>query len=705
MIAVGRTAPEPKSLRSAAAKRARAAAAESFGRRRSSRAGTTYDFRRDIYAAKDVDAALRAMFGGKCAFCESAGTVRPPGVIHYRPEHMAFDLDRVHPDHYWWCAYEWSNLYLACNDCALAKGSRFPVANRRARLRAEGVKLAAEGPLLLDPCADDPEEHLIYADDGLVASETERGNVTIAVLDLNRRRLVRARAATVAAACTEWEANAPDRLDAFFDPAREYAGVRRQLARRWASEAGIATRRPAVSAERQDRARQRRGRYARAHTGYTLGGRGRANAAYFATAHHVERIEIRNFRLIRELNIDVPRASRLGAAPWLMLLGDNGTGKSSVLEGIALALVGDEYRTRLALDASEYVRNDAKSGSVTVRVSGFDDPIELRVRAGSAAFESSLVEPKVLVLGYGPTRLLPRAGVEPGEASEFAHVDSLFNPFVPLYDPRPWLSELPEERFKIVRSALERLLLLPRGARIERGDEGLQIRGMGTTLTLDDLGDGHQSVIALATDALRVLVGQDRWHSPELAEGIMVIDQVETHIHPRWRMRIVGSLRRVFPRLQFLVCTHDPLCLRGLRDGETMLLRRTRGGANAAVTVLPSFRGLRIDQMLGSEMFGLDSTVDPEIDRLMERYRELRWKSRRTKEENQELREVRSRLNATGHLGRDRREQIVLAAADEYIRKEGQVTTGAERSQLHERTKVAIASLFADAVRERKEDG
>ena len=52
-------------------------------------------------------------------------------------------------------------------------------------------------------------------------------------------------------------------------------------------------------------------------------------------------------------------------------------------------------------------------------------------------------------------------------------------------------------------------------------------------------------------------------------------DEIETHLHPAWKLEIVTRLRRVFLRLHFLATTHDPLCLRGLQSGEVVVLRRS----------------------------------------------------------------------------------------------------------------------------------
>jgi predicted ATP-binding protein involved in virulence len=88
--------------------------------------------------------------------------------------------------------------------------------------------------------------------------------------------------------------------------------------------------------------------------------------------------------------------------------------------------------------------------------------------------------------------------------------------------------------------------------------------------TLESLSDGYQSVIALASDILEVMLRY--YDEVKDSEGIVLIDEINVHLHPRWKVEIVNLLRDVFPRVQFLVTTHDPLCLMGSRPGEVHVL-------------------------------------------------------------------------------------------------------------------------------------
>src|SRR5205807_187367 len=83
-----------------------------------------------------------------------------------------------------------------------------------------------------------------------------------------------------------------------------------------------------------------------------------------------------------------------------------GTGKSTILQAIALALIGDNYRSLLHVDPGKFVRRGSKSGYVELVLTGTRDP--LRLSFSKRGFKCSDPDPKVLVLAYGATRLLPR---------------------------------------------------------------------------------------------------------------------------------------------------------------------------------------------------------------------------------------------------------------------------------------------------------
>lgn len=99
------------------------------------------------------------------------------------------------------------------------------------------------------------------------------------------------------------------------------------------------------------------------------------------------------------------------------------------------------------------------------------------------------------------------------------------------------------------------------------------------------LSDGYRNMVAMVADiAWRAcaLNPHLRDLAPELAEGLVLIDEVDLHLHPNWQRRVLGDLRRAFPRLQFIATTHSPFIVQSLEPGQLLNLDpEVRGGPYA----------------------------------------------------------------------------------------------------------------------------
>ena len=223
-----------------------------------------FDFK--VYKKKEVKRALAALFGGKCAYCESLyDPVQPPDVEHFRPKAVVAHFGVLRKPGYYWLAAEWSNLLPSCIDCnrqrrhpevdddadptISGKANWFPLANEDLRAQFPGEE-AREIRLLIDPCRDRPESHLIFHADGLIEAASPKGAESIGVYGLNRPGLVRGRQAvrerlvhqidhtSAALSAAKAEPTAARRrtladelqeLLGFADNSRPYAGMVRQI--------------------------------------------------------------------------------------------------------------------------------------------------------------------------------------------------------------------------------------------------------------------------------------------------------------------------------------------------------------------------------------------------------------------------------------------------------------------------------------------
>ena len=619
-------------------------------------------------ALRDTRNALTELFHGKCAYCETRlGESNQGDIERFRPRNgVAESSGQYLGDHYWAQAFVWDNLLLACPSCKRSKANRFPIepGSTRAAADADRAALLSEKPMLLDPCGeDDPNLHLLFGSDGNVSGLTERGRATIELLGLNRSTLCHERRQEAQRFTAGLASQGAAKISkSMLAPEQPFLALKRQLLK--VHQADVAGTKQSRQKEVQAKQAQARFDHSRDEVD-TRSAKGLDN--FRARARYIERIEIENIASIRGIELDL-QASTSGRAPCFALLGANGVGKSSVLKAVALALAGPSSVRRLGLKARDLLRDEAASGVVRVWLGGYTEPLEMLLKRQGNRISFLRTESRQLVLGYGSSRLLPTPKHRPPQGERHAKIDNLFDPFLPLSDAQAWLaSEQARTHWDDARQTLSTLLpaddIGDFGAPPRRGRPALLAQKGRPPRLLRELSDGYQSMLGLAADILEIVYSLG-WESARSAQGVVLVDELGNHLHPAWRMRVVGALRNAFPQVQFIFSTHDPLCLRGLAQGEVAVLRLNQRQQVQALDDLPSIEGLRVDQLLTSEHFGMDSTLDPATETAMKRYRELLATPTRGKGPSDELVELRAQLDNARMLGRNQRERMMLEAID-----------------------------------------
>ena len=672
-----------------------------------------FKFRPEIYnRTKEI---LLELFHGKCAYCEmKIGFTARSDVEHFRPRQRAEDFDgRVDPGHYAWLAYDWDNLLITCPDCnRFGKASLFPVIGKRANTMATVAECRKkEKAMILDPCFDHPERHIDFDQKGICVPLSERGRVTIDVIGLNRPDLVAEREQVWQKILSEFmllfvdpnisDKERVDRIEEMTSPRQEFSALIRSAlnhAMKRLSEKDI-TKMEAVdpSTAAIDEEILEKVKSApevlepKAIKGALMSPQfssktpaapkrptGLSKLPPLAR-QRIRRVVINNFKAIETLDLKLKTRmpgnfENVGA---LMLLGENATGKSTILEAIAMTLIGTEQLEWLNLDSREFIRRskgwdapveEEDPASVSVH---FDNGhiLELYIDPRKPGFQGNS-QPATVLLGYGPRRFFPtqrrlRRSTFPGE-----RIRTIFDPLALVPNPRSWLMNVSNARFNAVVRALRHVLLLPdealvvRPPRGQRSGKQILFEIQGETAPLDKLSDGYKTIVATSVDIMREMLAY--WPDLENAGGVVMIDELEAHLHPRWKMRIARSLRDALPNVQFLMTTHDPICLRGMKDGEVQVMYREAGAGIDRVRELPNVQGLSVEQLFTSDYFGLHSTEDPELESDLARYVGLASKGDRSPLEERELADQRRVMHGTLTLGSTPEERVIQEAISEY---------------------------------------
>lgn len=525
---------------------------------------------------------LAKLFHRKCAFCETRleTDLSNCNIVWFRPKADAMDLKgNTDPDHYWWLIYEWSNLYPACTPCSRQKSSRFPVDGPRAEPGFFDEDLENEKRLIYDPCQN-TRFKFSYLGDGKIEPANRMAATTVEVFGLNRTQLVRDRKKVIdelnpiisdferlgripKGVRTPAENKKFDRLLQKLkqedQQTKTFSSLRRQLA----IEARARVFRGTV-VQTVEKISGTVGKWFSKFVG--------VDESVTSGADWITRIEIKNFKSIQDIDITFPEGgTQTDLEPWLMLLGENGVGKSSILKAIALSFMDETQLRQYLPDPVSAVYDRAKPRQTTIRVhfNSTEEPLQLRFGRNIDGYEITGNRPQMSLLAYGATRLPPPVDEVNTSEQRRVRLENLFDPRASLSDAEPWLADTRRVKagtFNKLATALRTLLSLDENAHITRKAGRLFVAQEGTWVPIREMSDGYQSIIALATDIMLNLATD--WESMSSAEGTVLLDEIEVHLHPKWKIEIVSCLREVFPRVHFVVTTHDPLCLHGLQDGE-----------------------------------------------------------------------------------------------------------------------------------------
>ena len=161
-----------------------------------------------------------------------------------------------------------------------------------------------------------------------------------------------------------------------------------------------------------------------------------------------------------------------------------------------------------------------------------------------------------------------------------------------------------------------------------------------------NLGLGYRSVMGLIGDlAWRLYTAYPESAEPLKEAAVVLIDEIDLHLHPTWQRKIIGTLSERFPNVQFIATAHSPLMVQAAAGHNLVLLRR-EGASNEVVAVndVDGIANWRLDQIVTSELFGVPSAVRPQLDAEIERRDALLAKESLTDEDRDEIRSIEAQL-------------------------------------------------------------
>lgn len=418
---------------------------------------------------------------------------------------------------------------------------------------------------------------------------------------------------------------------------------------------------------------------------------------------YLKRAEIKNIRSLENIVWELDSTQSL--AGWHVLIGDNGSGKSSLLQALSLGLIGPSQALRLNPDWNQWLRNDMDEGAIRLsvdydfeidRYSGqgrrFEGDIEIELNLINVRGESVIDKVELqefqsststggartktskraynyiwgnnkgwFSAAYGPFRRFSGSdaqmqGVIYSQEKVSAHA-SVFYESIALSNYRDWLKNIDyaatrgsgheaEQASKLldyIKQFINQDGFLPYGTHLREispsvttGMDVIFVDGNDKSVNVEQLGDGFRSILSMAFELIRQMTIQYDLHqifskddpTKIIAPGVVLIDEVDAHLHPSWQRRIGHWFVEHFPNMQFIVTTHSPLVCQAAVHGTIWRLPAP-GSGDASYQVRPDTEEWKrlvygnVLEAYSTDLFGEDIDRSPVAQTKYERLAEL----------------------------------------------------------------------------------
>lgn len=380
---------------------------------------------------------------------------------------------------------------------------------------------------------------------------------------------------------------------------------------------------------------------------------------------YISKIELHNIKCFEDATINLEDTE--GNCQGCVILGDNGVGKTTILRTIAMSLSGEASGSGLADEIEGgWIREESKEAyiNVSLKLNDTNETFSMKTYFSKESGGADIIDRqdilpdgkpfpwnKLFVAGYGASR-----GIEgPTQFEKYEVVDAVYsfftldsgymqNPELVIRRIKDVFPATQEEKSQEILNWVSSILMFPDNS-ISLTTGGLFIKDKwGTPRPIGSTADGHRAMLTMICDLLGwyLLYDGEAYVKGKKLTGIVIIDEIEQHLHPTWQRKIIRLLRKQFPKIQFIMTTHSPLVagnagkLFSEDDGLKLFYAGLSDKKSIVSEVEENLGELGYDQVLSSEAFGNVSNlnVNEQVEDILKEASVLAAKDNRNDEEN-----------------------------------------------------------------------
>ncbi len=392
-------------------------------------------------------------------------------------------------------------------------------------------------------------------------------------------------------------------------------------------------------------------------------------------------------------------------AQWTVILGDNGTGKTTILRSIVSMLPSPqsflnkaywdtnhdlsienswrkawnlkhgsgEKESKLSLFIVEREKYFSELDNAELEI-GFDyilDHKSNNINQQHLDATNKVVNnvlPPVYCFAYGANRKMAETSLSDDNLKNAS--ETLFKDDALLQNSSEYFLRLDYESAKSKKGSTEKnrvkellLKILPSGiqdievVKVGRLQREVQVKTDFGWIGLNEVSLGYKTAIAWLVDfATKMIYYHEHSSSPFDEPAILILDEIDLHMHPAWQREIIDNLTKIFSKTQFIVTAHSPLIAQAALDANLVLLKKNKDEIRV-INEPDIVKSWRIDQVLTSDLFGLKDTRSKKTENVLAKRRRLLLKDELSQKEMEELQKLETKID-----------EIPMAETQEYIK-------------------------------------